>query len=53
MAQKGHTLERKVYPVPADIDQEIGALKLSAMGITIDRLTAEQQKYLDSWEVGT
>ena len=53
MAQKGHTLERKVYPVPADIDQEIGALKLSAMGITIDKLTAEQQKYLDSWEVGT
>ncbi len=53
MAQKGHTLERKVYPVPADIDQEIGALKLSAMGITIDRLTVEQQKYLDSWEVGT
>jgi len=53
MAQTAHTLEKKVYPVPADIDQEIGALKLRAMGITIDVLTAEQQKYLDSWDVGT
>ncbi len=53
VAQTAHTLEKKVYAVPTDIDQEIGALKLRAMGITIDTLTAEQQKYLDSWDVGT
>ncbi len=53
MAQTAHTLEKRVYAVPTDIDQEIGALKLRAMGITIDVLTAEQQKYLDSWDVGT
>jgi adenosylhomocysteinase len=53
MAQTAHTLEKRVHVVPPDIDQEIGALKLRAMGITIDTLTAEQQKYLDSWDVGT
>lgn len=53
MAQTAHTLEKQVYAVPTDIDQEIGALKLRAMGITIDTLTTEQQKYLDSWDVGT
>jgi adenosylhomocysteinase len=53
MAQTAHTLEKSVHAVPTDIDQEIGALKLRAMGITIDTLTAEQQKYLDSWDVGT
>jgi adenosylhomocysteinase len=53
MAQTAHTLEKKVYAVPTDIDQEIGALKLRAMGITIDTLTTEQQTYLDSWDVGT
>jgi len=53
MAQTAHTLEKKVYAVPTDIDQKIGALKLRAMGITIDTLTTEQQKYLDSWDVGT
>lgn len=53
MAQTAHTLKKKVYAVPTDIDQKIGALKLRAMGITIDTLTTEQQKYLDSWDVGT
>jgi adenosylhomocysteinase len=53
MAEVAHTLEKKVYPVPIDIDQNIGALKLRAMGITIDSLTTEQQTYLDSWDVGT
>jgi adenosylhomocysteinase len=53
MAQTAHTLEKKVYAVPRDIDEEIGALKLRAMGITIDTLTTEQQTYLDSWDVGT
>jgi adenosylhomocysteinase len=53
LAQKGHSLETDVYPVPKDIDQEVGRLKLAAMGVNIDSLTAEQQAYLDSWESGT
>jgi len=46
-------LEKKVYPVPADIDKEIARLKLAGMGVAIDTLTAEQKKYLASWEMGT
>ncbi len=46
-------LERTVYPVPEEIDQEIARLKLQAMGVEIDVLTPEQQKYLASWEEGT
>jgi adenosylhomocysteinase len=46
-------LEKKVYPVPAEIDKEIARLKLAGMGVKIDRLTKEQKKYLASWEMGT
>ena len=53
LAQAGHTLERKVYVVPRDIDEEVGRLKLQSMGIEIDTLTAEQEKYLASWDIGT
>ena len=53
LAQAGHTLERKVYTVPRDIDEEVGRLKLQSMGIKIDTLTAEQEKYLASWDIGT
>jgi adenosylhomocysteinase len=53
MARNAGQLERKVYPVPAEIDQEIARLKLEAMGIQIDVLTPEQEKYLRSWEEGT
>ncbi|MDF1590441.1 MAG: adenosylhomocysteinase [Desulfobacterales bacterium] len=42
-----------VYPVPADIDMSIAREKLTAMGISIDNLTAEQKKYLSSWTMGT
>jgi adenosylhomocysteinase len=42
-----------VLDVPLDIDQEIARLKLEAMGVEIDALTAEQQKYLSSWDMGT
>jgi len=45
--------ERKVYTVPEKIDQNIAALKLKSMGLSIDRLTPEQKKYLASWEMGT
>jgi adenosylhomocysteinase len=47
------SLERKVYPVPQEIDEEIARLKLGTMGVTIDRLTEEQEKYLASWDEGT
>lgn len=46
-------LEKKVYSVPAEIDREIARLKLNAMGVQIDKLTPEQEKYLNSWEEGT
>jgi len=46
-------LERKVYPVPEEIDSEIARLKLETMGISIDRLTEEQANYLASWDEGT
>jgi adenosylhomocysteinase len=47
------SLERKVYPVPDEIDREIARLKLATMGIDIDQLTEEQAKYLASWDEGT
>ncbi|OGN99643.1 MAG: adenosylhomocysteinase [Chloroflexi bacterium RBG_13_52_12] len=46
-------LEIKVHNVPEDIDKEVARLKLKAMGVSIDTLTAEQKKYLSSWEEGT
>jgi adenosylhomocysteinase len=46
-------LEKKVYPVPEEIDKEVARLKLIAMGVKIDTLTPEQKKYLSSWEEGT
>lgn len=45
--------EKKVYTLPDSIDQDISALKLKSMGISIDKLTPEQKKYLASWEMGT
>jgi adenosylhomocysteinase len=42
-----------VYTIPADVDAEIARLKLEAMGVDIDALTAEQDKYLNQWEEGT
>lgn len=44
-------LEKKLYNVPEEIDQEIGRVKLGAMGLSIDTLTPEQDKYLHSWQV--
>ena len=53
MAQTAHTLTPEVYTVPRDIDEEVGKLKLASMGVNIDTLTVEQEKYLSSWDVGT
>jgi adenosylhomocysteinase len=46
-------LERRVYPVPSEIDTEIARLKLGTLGVQIDTLTDEQAKYLASWDEGT
>jgi len=46
-------LEKKVYPVPKEIDEKIAALKLKSMGVRIDKLTPEQEEYLASWQIGT
>jgi len=53
MLNKDSKMEKKVYGVPEEIDREIARLKLSSMGIRIDKLTQEQKKYLSSWEMGT
>jgi adenosylhomocysteinase len=53
VATQYQNLEKKVYVVPRDIDDEIGRLKLLSMGIEIDKLTDEQEIYLNSWNVGT
>ena len=53
MAKEHATLKKQVYPVPLEIDQEIARLKLESMGIEIDTLTEEQERYLSSWEIGT
>jgi adenosylhomocysteinase len=51
---KNHAnLQPQVYPVPADIDQEVARLKLKAMHTEIDVLTEEQERYLASWSEGT
>ncbi|MGZ4384973.1 MAG: adenosylhomocysteinase, partial [Gaiellaceae bacterium] len=51
--QHAATLERRVYPVPREIDEEIARLKLETMGVRIDTLTEEQVRYLASWDEGT
>lgn len=53
VTRSAHQLERRVYAVPEVMDKEIARLKLQAMGVRIDRLTAEQRHYLASWEMGT
>jgi adenosylhomocysteinase len=53
MAMNARSLERRVYPVPREIDVEVARLKLGEFGVGIDRLTAEQEEYLRSWDQGT
>ncbi len=53
LVKNGKTLEKKVYSVPQDLDDEIARLKLESMGVKIDTLTAEQEEYLSSWQFGT
>jgi adenosylhomocysteinase len=53
MVKHHRTLEKRVYTVPEKIDKEIARLKLKAMGVKVDVLTAEQETYLNSWNMGT
>ena len=52
LALQEKKLPPAVHPVPLEIDQEIAKVKLASMGIGIDPLTREQEKYLASWELG-
>jgi len=53
MVKNRASLQLKVYPVPEEIDRQVARLKLQAMGMAIDSLTPEQERYLASWEEGT
>lgn len=53
LVRAGRDLPPQVYPVPEEIDRQVAALKLRAMGVRIDELTPEQRAYLESWWEGT
>lgn len=53
LAKSGRSLEKRVYPVPKEIDREVAELKLASMGVEIDTLTSEQVKYLSDYQIGT
>ncbi len=53
LLEHGKELKPDVYDVPEELDREIAALKLKAMGIQIDTLTPEQEAYLNEWSMGT
>ena len=53
LARRRKPLDKAVYPVPEEIDRRIAHEKLAALGVHIDRLTAEQKAYLASWNLGT
>ena len=51
--ENGHLLEKRVYPVPTEIDRKVAEMKLASMGLSIEKLTPEQKEYLHSWQMGT
>jgi adenosylhomocysteinase len=53
MVRHGKTMTRSVHALPEEVDREIARIKLAAMGVHIDVLTAEQEKYLNQWQEGT
>jgi adenosylhomocysteinase len=53
MLTHSQELRNEVYDVPEELDRSIARMKLEAIGVEIDTLTAEQEKYLNSWEEGT
>ncbi len=53
IVQNYKKLAKNVFSLPAKLDYQVATLKLRSMGIAIDKLTAEQKKYLSSWKMGT
>ena len=53
LVQNHAKLEKRVYAVPEDLDKKVARMKLESMGVKIDRLTPEQERYLASWSEGT
>ena len=53
MWKTGRQMKKLVYSVPDEIDKNVALLKLQCLDVKIDKLTAEQRKYLASWEMGT
>ncbi len=53
LVQHGASLEKRVFPVPEELDKKVARMKLESMGVRIDRLTPEQERYLASWSEGT
>ena len=53
MTRNYEKMENAVYNVPREMDEEIATIKLASMGVTLDKLTAEQIKYITGWEEGT
>ena len=53
LSKNSDKLETDVFPVPKEIDDQVGQMKLDSMGMSVDKLTQEQLKYLNSWNVGT
>jgi adenosylhomocysteinase len=53
LAKNKGKLPVQVHAVPKELDREVGRLKLKSLGVTIDELTPEQRRYLESWEGGT
>jgi adenosylhomocysteinase len=53
LVQNHKTLDKRVYAVPEDLDKKVARMKLESMGVKIDRLTPEQERYLASWSEGT
>lgn len=53
MVKMGKKLEKKVYVIPEEIDKNIAEMKLKTLGVSIDKLTPQQVKYLNSWKEGT
>ena len=53
IAENGKMLNGGVYEVPSEIDEQVAAIKLASLGLSIDTMTKEQRKYLCSWDIGT
>jgi adenosylhomocysteinase len=53
LAKEGKTLGKKVYQLPPELDQEIAGVKLTTMGVSIDKLTPEQVAYASDYSAGT